>query len=635
MYVRTETESPPIAPSFGSGTGFDGASAFGDLLYTPRSVDLFGLPFESVDGRSLYYRSGNDIQNPRWTVRNSKTTSNLSRYFGKLGATFAFTDWLNATYRLGIDDYSDVRSYGQNRGGVDGNPLGIYRTFTISNRIIDHSLLINAERQLSEDIGLRVTVGGNARRDEFERDGLESIDQLTFGILRHYNFVSNAQQNSFNGSDIPYIAVENRLGVYIDAQFSYGDFLFINASGRNDWTSTLEPGNNRIFYPGASVAFVPTSAISGLSQSPVLNYLKLRVGYGSSAGFGGGAYRTRNTLALGSRAFATPDGTIVSANEVSSRLGNPNLRPERVSEIEVGIDTRLFGRISVNASIFEKRTTDLITDQSLDFSTGFSTTEVNVGELRVRGLELEGTIDVLELNNGFTWQLNGNFAAIRNDVIDLNDNTDRIALSNSVIGEGANYAIEGKPYGIIQGTTIQRVPEGNPRAGELVVDGNGNYVEDTELRDLGNPVPKWTAALGTTLQFKGLTFSMNWQFRYGGDIYSLTAPSLIGRGVVDTDDPINREALYILPGVVQVEGEDGVYADNKTMITATDIGFDNYGFGPNEFRMFDGTTLRLNDISLEYALPSAILERTPFGRISVAVSGFNLWYRFFRVPRRC
>jgi TonB-dependent SusC/RagA subfamily outer membrane receptor len=127
-FALTDTKSPPVAASRGSGVSGDGSSIFGDLMYTPRNVDLTGLPYTRADGGSLYYRTSNSIQNPRWTVENAKTRNKVDRFFGNVSALYNFNDNLNVAYRYGIDVFNENQSYGQNKGGVDGNSLGIYRT---------------------------------------------------------------------------------------------------------------------------------------------------------------------------------------------------------------------------------------------------------------------------------------------------------------------------------------------------------------------------------------------------------------------------------------------------------------------------------------------------------------------------
>jgi len=622
-YSHTDYKTPPISASLGSGTIGGGGSVFGDVMYTPRNIDLIGLPFQAADGRSIYYRSGNDIQNPNWTVRNAKTTQDTERVFGNAQLSYQFNDNYSLTYRAGLDTYTEFNSYGQQRGGVDGDATGIYRTITARNKIWDHSLIFNGDKDLTEDINLKFILGATSRSDVYEQDGIESTNQLSFGTLRHFNFVNHSSVNSFqagNGlnGEIAFQSEVNTLGAYANTTFGYKDFVYLDLSARNDWTSTLENENNTILFKGASISFIPTSAFENLQSTNGLNYLKIRLGYGESAGFPP-AYSTRNTLGLTSRLFVNDAGEVLSGNSVSNRLGNPNLTPELVKEVEFGIDTRfLNNRVGLNVSVFDKRTEDLITDQNLDPSTGFTVTRINAGELKVQGIEVDLDVTPVKTDN-FSWNVTGNFYADESEVLSLPEGTTQIALTSTIVGRPANYAIVGKPLGILQGIAVQRDANGN-----MIVGADGNYLDDTAISIIGDPNPDWTSSITNQIKYKNWSFNMAWQYRHGGDIFSQTAGATIGRGVAVS--PISREGTYVLPGVLQ----DG--SPNDIQITATDVFFDNFGFGAEELLIFDGSTLRLSEASIGYALPSKFLDKSPFGSVSFTLSGSNLWYKAFNFP---
>jgi TonB-linked SusC/RagA family outer membrane protein len=617
-FAITDFNSPPLAASLGSGTVGDGSSVFGDVMYTPTSVDLMGMPFQTPDGRSIYYRSGNDIQNPLWTVNNAKNTQNTTRVFGTANLTYAFTDWLNLTYRMGLDTYSEFSTFGQNKGGVDANPGGFYRTVSTFSTIWDHTVLLSGDKNLTENINIKGILGITSRRNLFRRDGVESLNQIAFGTLEHFNFVDHSTVNSFSGGNIGFQSEVNTVGAYGDFTVGYKDWAYLNVSGRNEWTSTLERENFSIFYKGASLSFIPTTAFPSISTKNGLNYLKVRVGYGESAGFPG-AFSTRNTLGLNARAFDN-SGTIIPVNSVSNRLGNPNLNPETIEEIEVGFDTKfLNNRVGLNVSYFNKTTNDLITDRDLDPATGFTVTQINAGELEVEGVEVDWDITPI-LTENFKWKLYGNFYADESTVNELPEGVEQIAIAG-FIGTAANYAIEGQPFGVIKGPGILRDENGNK-----VVDGFGNYLATNDDVIIGDPNADWTASFGTSFDYKGFTFTTNWQYRHGGDIWSQSIGATIGRGTVNV--PFNREATFILPGVKQ----DGT--PNDIQITAANAGFDNFGFAGarGEPLIFDGSTIRLQEVSLGYTVPAKYLEKTPFGSLSFTASGFNLWYDAVNTP---
>ncbi|WP_127023657.1 SusC/RagA family TonB-linked outer membrane protein [Flagellimonas beolgyonensis] len=621
-FSTTNYKTPPVAASTGSGVISSGSSVFGDVLYTPRSVDLSGLPYQAVDGRSLYYRSGNDIQNPYWTVANAKVIQATDRIFGNFNVSYAIRDWLNVTYRLGIDTYTEFNSYGQNKGGVDGNVLGVYRTINARNTTWDHNLIFNANKDLTDDLNLKVILGLASRRDLYQQDGAESTQQLVFGILEHYNFVNSSTSSSFfSGGSIPFRTEVNTIGAYSDATIGYKNFLYFNGAVRTDWSSTLERENQSITYPGASLSFIPTSAFSGFSSEKGLNYLKLRVGYGTSAGFPN-PYGTRNFLALNSRLYVDNGGNVLSGNAVSNRLGNPNLKPERVNEIEAGIDSKFFNnKLGLNVSLFKRVSKDLITDQNLDPSTGYTVTRINAGELETKGVEIDFDLTPIRNPDGFNWNISGNFYADESTITALPEGTDQIALTGTIGGRAANYAVEGQPYGIILGNKVVRTN------GQYTVDSNGDYlVGQSTTEIIGDPNPDWTTTLNNLVSYKGFSFNMSWQYRHGGDIYSQTAATLVGRGVVAPDNYFDGERTYVLPGVKA----DG--SPNDIQLTRTRVLFNNLGLGAEEFKVYDGTTIRLSEISLGYSLPKRFLEKTPFGSLSFTLSGSNMWFKAVNFP---
>jgi len=620
--ARTDLKSPPVAASRGSGVEGDGASLFGDLMYTPRSVDLTNIPFERLsDGGNLYYRQTNGIQNPRWTVKNSKTGQQVDRFFGNFNLSYQLSDNLNVVYRYGLDIYNESSFYGQNAGGPDGNPLGLYRTQYVRNSIKDHNLTVNYDKDLSDDLNLKVIVGGNSNSIRFRRDGLESNRQIVFGVLKHWNFVDVSSSSSFSGVNFQASETNNTLGVFGDVTLGYKDYFYLNGAVRHDWTSTLERENNSITYPSASVSFIATNAFEALKSDGLgLNYMKVRFGYGSSAGFPS-VYSTRNTLSLNGRAFVDESGSVISSNTTSDFLGNPALEPETVTELELGVDSRLLdNRLGLNVSIFKRETKDLITNKDLDPSTGFTFTTLNGGDLEVKGVEADLDLDVFKgIDGGFGWNSSVNFYADEPTVTRLPDGIDQIIIGNFFTADVKNAAIEGQPYGVFIGDAVRRDADGN----KIITASNGFYDFNPDDTIIGDPNPDWTAGFSNTFRYKGFSLYALINYRHGGDFMSKTATTLLSRGVIDF--PFDRLGSFVLPGV----NEDG--SPNTTQIGASDIAFENWLNG-DEFEIYDGSTLRIQEVSLGYDFGAKALDKTPFTSLSVKVSGQNLWYKAFNLP---
>ena len=618
-FALTDSKSPPLAASRGSGVSGDGSSVFGDLLYTPRNVDLSGLPYTRADGGSLYYRTSNGIQNPRWTVENAKTRNKVDRFFGNVSLVYDLMENLNVSYRYGLDVYNENQSYGQNKGGVDGASLGIYRTTYIRNVIKDHNLSVNYQAELSSTLGLSAIIGFNSNSVGFERDGLESNKQIAFGTFKHWNFLETSSRNSFNDLDIQREVTENTFGVFADLTLSYEDYLYINGSIRNDWTSTLETNNNKILYPSGSVSFIVSNLFENIKDNEILDYLKVRIGYGSSAGFPD-PYNTRNTLSLNGRAFIDAGGNLISSNTTDDFLGNPNLTPELLSEVEFGIDTRLLNnKVGINFSYFKKKTKDLITDKDLDPSTGYSSTTINGGDMEVSGVELDLDLKLINQYDGFSWNANIGFYADESLVTRLPEGIDQIIVGNFFTADAKNAAIVGQPFNVLIGDKIRRDEAGN----KVINASTGNYIVDTEDVVIGDPNPDFILNLDNTFKYKNLSLNFGIGYRHGGDIFSKTAVTLLSRGVIDF--PFDRLGTYVLPGV-NVDG-----SPNTTQIGATDIAFSNW-LGTDELEIWDGSTIRLNSISLGYDFGEEILSKIPFKQLSMNITGSNLWFKAVNFP---
>jgi outer membrane receptor protein involved in Fe transport len=622
-FARTKFVSPPVALSQGNGATGTGSSIFGDLWFTPRSIDIQGLPFQDpFTGGSVYYRQGNDIQHPLWTVANAESLQETNRIFGQAALQYDINDNLNIIYRAGLDVYSENNTQSQNRGGVNSNSgdvrlaSGIYETWNNTNTIWDHNLVLNGDYDITDLVRATFNIGATSRREVFDQNGVASDGQQVFGVLRHFNFLNQNEIQSF--------AERNLVGVYGQFDFDYDSWIYLTLAGRNDWVSNFARENRTQFYPSASVSFIPTAAFDGLKSENVLNYLKIRGGIGISANFESSAYPIANTLFLDTQDLQDNGGANIVTNTTGARLGNPDLKPETLEEIEIGIESRWWdGRITLDGSVYSRKTNDLILDRPLDPATGYNVTATNIGEIKSEGVEADlGVYWFRGSEEGdFSWNTHVNFTAYETTVEDLGLDTDQVVYSGfSNLG---NAAIKGEPLGVFFGTRIQRDADGN-----LMVDASGNYIADPNDGILGDPNPDWIGNIMNSLSYKNFTLGFQWNYTQGGDVYSSTISTLLGRGlIVETED---REDTYIVPGV----GPDG--NPNNVQINNSDYYFANILFtsgGANDLQIYDATTIRLQEASLSYSLPGKFLDKTPFGALSFTVSGQNLWYRAVNTPK--
>ena len=611
-YTVTDRVTPPTGISFGSNP--TGASLFSNVLYTPRSVDLFGLPYQNpIDNSSVYYRAGNDIQNPLWTLNNITDNENINRFFAAFTANYNLTDDLNISYRLSFDTYNQTQEYRVNRGG----PQIVGGQLTTTNRLSevwDHTFSLNYSKQLADKWNLDANIGFNPRRESLTLNGVTSSQQFVYNLFTHDNYEESV---GFSG-----VSEFNIIGLYANATLGYDNYLYLNLQGRNDWFSSLRKDNRSIFYPSASLSFVPTSAIESLSGSETLNYLKVRLGYGSSAGFPS-PYATVVGLGSGTNTFLNQDGLPVNVLSISNVLGNPDLEPELITEWEAGVEARLFkNRLGLDLSVYNKTSKDLIIqNKPLDPASGYTITSDNIGEISNKGIELGFNFTPIKGANAddFRWDVSGQWS-VNENIVEDNGGEDGSITVFAGFGNLGNAAISGEAFGVIVGTSIARDANGN-----YIVGSDGNYLVDNDLKIIGDPNADWRSTLINEFSYKGFTLQAQLEYTHGGDMYSTTAAALLSRGLT-TDTDFDRSQTYILPGVTQ----DG--AVNNIQIAATDVGFRNSGFFIDEQAIYDASAIRLREVSLGYTFPEKLLDKTPFGSLRINFVGQNLWFKAVNFP---
>jgi TonB-linked SusC/RagA family outer membrane protein len=611
-FANTDQISPPLNGGQGNNTLGGFPSVLANVMFTPRQVDLNGWPFEDpATGASVYFRSGNDIPNPRWILKNYNTSGIVNRIFNSTTFNYEFSKHFSMLYKVGLDTYDETQEGKFNKGGVD-LVNGFYSTFNIKNTIWDNSAIMTYNMPVNEDFTFAGRLGGNVRNDRNKVFFIGSQNQLARNLFVHNNFIDNASSGG--------VSEETRMGIFGEFTADYKGYLFANFAGRNDWTSTVEKANRRIFYPSASFSFIPTSAFN--IQSTFLNFLKLRGGIGTSAGFPN-PYSTRNVLDQGARSFLNASGATVQTHGVNNFLGNPNLKPELHQETEVGVEGKILSsRVSFDLTAYRRDTRDLITTSPLDPATGYTNTTINIGKLRNEGIELMVSGSPI-VSKDFSWDLTLTYSRNKPKVLDLGGTLTEVQTTGFG-GALGNYAIVGKPFNMIKGSGNRRNEQG-----QFLIDGGGYFIATASPIILGDPNPAFLSSLSNSLNYKGLSLSAMISYRHGGAMYSSTAGALLGRGLTEdtgVETGYDRAQSYIYPGVKS----DGT--PNDIQITASDVGFNTTFFFTDEGRMFDGSTVRLQELALSYQLPETILKKLKLKGLSLAISGNNLWYKALNMP---
>ena len=638
-YSNTEQQGPQL----GANNAFGSASAFARTLFIPRNMDLQGLPYIDPVTRQQYFGwLSAQADNPRWSTENNQYISRVDRVTANASASYAFRDWLSLTYSGGVNTYTDNRRTtvrpGSNGYGGDGNVL----EDNIQNTELDQNILLTFDKNLTEDISLRATVGQNINQRSQNFLAYAGRGIIVFGI----DNIENTREKNTNGYDF---SKRRLMGLLGEATVGYKDWAFLTGTARNDWSSTLnkngEVGNSgrSFFYSGLSGSVIINEALA--LDIPWLSLAKLRAAYGrvgrDASPYVAGPVRYTINPSFGNAGQGI--GTEFPLNgtpglSLGGAIGNPALTPEFTNEFEFGTEfSFLQNRVTLEASYYNRSSTNQIAPIALDAGTGFGSYFTNFGEITNKGVEIAFTGKPLQTRD-FQWSSTFNFTHNKNKVVSLIEGLPQIAFGTSFGGGIQAILKPGEDYGVFYGRRAARDENGkyliNPATGYLIADQNQQVI--------GNPNPQFQMGFINQFTYKGITMNVLVDYRKGGDLYSTTLQSYLGRGV--TKDTEDRERLLIINGVqgdpatrTPLRNADGSTIPNNTAISVNDYYFSSGAAGLvgaiDEKGVYDATTVRLREISLGYDLPKSLLAKTPFGVVNVSVSGRNLYWYSPNIPK--
>jgi len=414
--------------------------------------------------------------------------------------------------------------------------------------------------------------------------------------------------------------------VYFTGQLSYKNYLFLDVTGRNDWSSALGVDNFSFFYPSVSASFVFTDALQFISKD-ILPYGKVRASW-AQVGNDSDVYLTKN----GYNSTTTLYGG-QSVAWMNSSIPLFNLKNELTESWEVGTDLRfLSNRIGLDLTYYSGKTTNQILPVAVSVASGYSSVVINAGEIQNRGIEATLNLNPIRTSSGFSWDINANFSRNKSKVIELAPGVETLTLA----GDPYPNKIVAKPgdaYGNIVGYAYRRAPNGQK------ITLNGVYQATPEQHILGNITPDWIGGLNNTFSFKGFSLNVLLDFVQGNELSSATKYQMEakgtgkwtveGRRVRDIDDQGNQlPYVGIVDGVEEITDTQG----NKTYVknTKTVCGQDywaNRAWGEiGEEFVLDGSYISLREVMLTYNFSPAILGKTPFRGITLSAVGRNLMY---------
>lgn len=558
-----------------------------DVAYSSDMVDFNwrAREFDYKHMRKVFEEQGNEGwafpngDNPYYALRNTNGFSR-DRIYGNLSLDYKFTEWLSLTTRVGMDMYNEHRR-SITQSGVSGMKRigggGAFNTTDMRDQEINADLILRAQKEIGTDIRIDGLVGANYRNDQYRSQGIGAPNLTIPDLYTISNVKGTPTANMF-------ISEKETNSVYASVNGAYKDFLFVEVTARNDWSSTLPADSRSYFYPSVNLGLNVLNA-TGL-ESKVLSHLQLRA---SSARVGGDTdpYQLARTYS-GRTAFGT-----AAIFESTATAPPQNLKPEETQAFEIGTDVRFLNdRFGLDATFYRQTTNNHILSVPVSRTTGFGSMLFNAAELENTGIELILNGSIIQNNTvsgGFEWDISLNWAKNRNMVTKLTGDLDAIVIG---AGQGGNTtrAIPGEQWGVIWGLGYVKNDEG-----EVIVGANGLPLISSNPGKLGTVNPDWRGGIQNTFRYRNFNLGVMVDMSKGGDFWSCSVKQNLpnGASIVTVKDNI-RETGLIVNGVTS----DG--SPNTVRVSAQDYFEGAWVWGNNEYPIVDATYVKLREMTLAY-----------------------------------
>ncbi len=553
---------------------------------------------ENVEQRNPF-NTGPD--NPYLQVYQMLNRVNRHGLIGNLSATYEFSPRLDLTVRSGLDfgyeDRSQQRPYSMTK-----YPKGMYREQNVFNYESNTDALLSYRGRIAGAIQYSLSAGANAMSRQYNFNGTYA-DQL--GMPGVY-MISNSLDQAVADPSRWRKAINS---LYAATQFSWQERIFLDVTGRNDWSSTLPQGNNSFFYPSVSTSFILNELLP-LPQA--VSFAKLRMSW-AQVGNDTDPYRTaRYYDKIYSNSFTN-----------SPTLFNAGLKPEITSSYEAGIDLRVLNnRLGLDLTVYHNNTRNQILAVPVDPTSGFERKVINAGLINSKGMEVQLTGKPVS-TSGFKWNTTLNWSANRSYVKELTE-----GVPSQILGShNSNVTIEarvGGRMGDMYGQGFQRTPEG-----QIIYAANGLPAElDPVVRKWGNAFADWKAGLLNEFTVKGFRVSVLFDGQKGGSVYSQTNHKLNTLGKTKVTLP-GREGGIVGDGVVRQA--DGTFQPNTRTVPAMNYYDEYYKIRNAETNIFDASFIKLREARIAWSLPAGLVSKVAMQEATIALYGRDL-FLFTRFP---
>lgn len=561
-------------------------------------------------GRAIQYPFSSFPENPYAIAYEFLNSTNRHGMTGNLQATYNFNKDLSLMVRTSMDFAYEQRAQKRPYDAGTRYPKGSYRTQNLFTQEMTADFLLRYGKKIKNDFEFSVTIGGSAMRNNYNRDEIRA-DSLTFP--GEYTFANSAG---------PLVALpwKSKLGInslYGLATFGYKDFLFIDATNRNDWNSTLATPtrtiNSGFSYPSVNLSFIASEV---LKMPSYVDYAKFRLSY-SEVGSG-----TMTPFMTSYSYISAPSGTFYPGGGLANptTIPNPDLVSLRTITWETGLTAKLFkGRLTADAAIYVNKTRNQILNRSLDRASGANDVIFNLGRVDNKGVEVSLTGIPVQLKNGFKWTVTANYSANQNRIREISASDSAVILRTGPVGGGQIVAKVGGSMGDVYGRGYVRAPDG-----QIVYDATTGFaLISPEVQYLGNTMPKGRFGLTNEFSYKGFRLNLLFDAQWGAVAHSLMHYKLAEQGKTTNTLP-GRYNGIIGNGVVL--GPDNKYYPNTTIVTDVDEYYrSHFGIDNAEGSTFSTDFIKFREARLDYALPAKVTKKLGMNKVVFGVYGRNLF----------
>ena len=555
------------------------------------------------------------FDNPYFTLLENRNGMGRDRVFGNVMAKYDLTQSLSLSVRGGMDYSNEDRTF---RRAFSTNRFknGAYAEQNVFFRETNVDFLFNYKKNIA-DFALDLSAGGNRMDQQGAFQQIQTNGLAQAGVYAFTNAASPLEYFTNTG--------RKRINsVYGIAKVGYKDMIFLDVTGRNDWSSALattqSAANTSFFYPSVSAGAVLSQM---LTLPEDISFLKVRA---SLANVGNDTNPFQTNGAFVARTNVNGQPTFSEQNLIP----NANLKPENITSLEFGADVRFFDdRLKIDVTYFNTLNENQIISLPISVTSGYAQESINGGSVRSTGWEAVLSYTPFRTQN-FEWRTQANFTTYRNVVESLPKSAQSITLAYNSVYDNINQTVwyqaqVGGRLGDMWGTGYLKNENG-----DFIIDNNGRYIVDNTLINLGNYNPDFMVGLINNFSFNNFNFSFLLDWRHGGKLVSRSlALAAVGGQLKETE---YRPAEGIVAKGVINKGtpEKPVYEPNTIAVPAETYYRMYYDRNHEENNTYDASYLKLREIELSYHLPKRIFKNT-IEQVHVSLIARNV-YAWSKIP---